>query len=88
MLATIEVQIPENFLNVNSEHGRGNRGQARNDVQVFVDNDRVKQDTFRVQQGNHTIRFESGSFMVQQSFFFNAGQRYVVSPELTIKVTQ
>jgi len=88
MLATIQVQIPDNFLNANSEHGHGDRRQARNDIQVFVDNQRVNQDTFRVQQGNHTIRFESGSFMVQQSFFFNAGQQYVVSPQLTISVSQ
>ena len=88
LMANIQIQIPSNFLNVNSERGRGDHNRARNDIQVFVDNHRENRESFSVQQGNHTIRFESGSFMVQQSFYFNAGQNYTVSPQLTINVSQ
>lgn len=85
-LARIHIRIPEQFLNANSDFGQGNRQRARNDIRVFVDNRRENRDNFEVQQGNHTIRFESGSFQVLQSFYFNAGRDYTISPMLSIRV--
>lgn len=87
-LAMLHIVIPDQFLNANSEHGRGDRRRAENDVRVFIDNREVNRENLRVRQGNHTIRFESGSFMVQQSFYFYGGRDYTISPELTIKIQQ
>lgn len=86
LLAVVHVRIPDEFLNVNSTYGRGNKRRAENDIRVFVDGRRMNRNTFRLREGTHRIRFESGSFTVQQSFSFNGGQSYIVSPELSIRV--
>lgn len=86
MMAVLHIDIPDNFLNINSDRGRGDKRRAQSDIQVLIDNHPVNQDNLRVTQGNHTIAFESGSLMVQQNFFFNGGQEYTISPQLTISI--
>lgn len=82
-LARIHIRIPHQYLN---DNGRGDWRRAQSEVRVFVDNRREQRDDFELPQGNHTIRFESGSFVVQQSFYFNGGRDYTISPVLSIQV--
>lgn len=85
-VAVLHFQIPGQYLNHHGDFRGGDNRRARDAIHVFVDNRPIHNDRVEVHQGNHSIRFESGGLEVEQSFYFQAGQSYTISPQLSINV--
>lgn len=79
--ATLRFVFPESYFNPEFD-----RGRARNDIHIWVDGSPVGYGDVQVPAGRHTIRFTSGGWSVQGTYYFNAGQLYTVSPQLSIAV--
>ena len=79
--ATLRIVLPGSFFNPDWD-----RTRADNDIGVWIDGRRVGHGDIQVAAGNHTIRFGSGGLSVQSTYYFNPGQLYVVSPQLSIVI--
>ena len=79
--ATLRIVMPGGFYNPD-----WNRARADSDIGVWIDGRRVGRGDIQVAAGNHTLRFGSGGWSVQGTYYFNPGQLYVVSPQLSITI--
>lgn len=79
--ATLRIILPG--ANFNPEW---DRNRAERDIAVWVDGQRVGRGDIQVPAGNHVIRIGTGGWSVQTSYYFTAGQLYVVSPQLSITI--
>jgi uncharacterized membrane protein len=81
--ATLRLEVPPQYR---SDEAGGSQG--RGPFQLWVDGQRQNSTTIEVEPGTHTIRFVAGPLRIEESFNFQAGTEYVLSPSLDLQLTQ
>ncbi|MGL1891021.1 MAG: PEGA domain-containing protein [Spirochaetaceae bacterium] len=77
--ANISISIPDEFMNADAT---GTDGQ----IYVYDNGNLLRGLTFSVKPGNHTIRIESGAFVIEDSYDFLEGQSYIVEPFMYLNI--
>lgn len=77
--AQVNINLPSNILNNMDKNAAGK-------VDIYIDNNRQKGNSFRVSPGTHRIKIISGGLSVEQSFNFQPGRNYTIEPQLGLTV--
>ena len=75
----ISVRIPANLLSKN------NNG-AIQQIKIYDNNKMVKGLDFELEPGQHNIRIESGSFVLEGNYNFMPGQAYTIEPVMYLNI--
>src|SRR6056297_1824727 len=77
--ARAKVSFPKGLLNINDKGAAGK-------IEIYIDGNRQKGNSFNVTPGNHSIKIISGGVSVEQSYNFKPGGNYTIEPSFGLSI--